>query len=207
MYYNRRLRTNNIYRCNQCSNPYEIRYLYPCQIIGEYIHDPCSIFNEKIVQVGMTSNPPLTPLPHLQPLPPMPPGVDSADFLIENIILDELNPYPFNNIRIQGNSIMHNNGDTRIILAPNHTYSFNWASETRVPQGMPFNVGGLLLLDGNIIRDGDSSTSLEQRPGIAFNSTLGFFDVGPNPGVLELVFQSTIGPLQTSAILNIRVIG
>lgn len=205
MYYNKRLK-NNIYRCNQCNDYYDIRYLFPCEMVSKYIHDPCSIFNEKIVQIGMTPNSPLSPLPPLPPLPPMPPGVDSAEFLIENVILDELNPYPFNNVRIQGNSIMHNNGDTRIILAPNHTYAFNWASETRIPPGMPFNVGGLLLLDGNIVRDGDSSTSLEQRPGIALNSTLGFFNVGPNPAMLELVFQSNIGPLQTSAILNITVI-
>lgn len=50
------------------------RFLTSCEVLNEYMNDPCSIFNENIVPIGpMPPIPPMSPVP-IPPMPPVPPG-------------------------------------------------------------------------------------------------------------------------------------
>lgn len=159
MFNNRSILNRALTNGNYGSHSNTIRYLTPCEILKEYLVDPCSIFNGTIVPVDSTTPVPPMPLPPL-PIPPFPPGpiISRAQFIAQPRQVMRPDFYVFDHLNLEGPDIQHVNGTSEIILTPNKIYEFDWITESLFGVDMNFRSGSVLKINNNIILPGSLST-------------------------------------------------
>lgn len=200
MYNNRTLQNKVLNGCNNYYMPKgyspAIRYLTSCEILNEYINNPCSIFNGTIVPTG--AMPPDPPIP---PVPPVTPGVidNFGQFLAPTASLTDGNPFIFNNIEIKGDAILHVDGSPVIILAPNRNYLYAWISEIEVFTPDVVTAGAVLVIDGVDVPGSTRTFTGPGNLGVRELEAIGRFRTGNAEQFLNLIY------LTSNSLVNNRV--
>lgn len=187
--------------CNYYSRTHSstIRYLSPCQILNEYMNDPCSIFNGTIVPTG--SMPPIPPVP---PFPPGPIG-SRGIFTVVGQRLNDGDFYDFTGINVQGTAIEFDPISNSILLAPNKTYEFSWSADTILEGVVPSDLEIDLVLDGVAI-PGSADTAINVQPGVpTILQASGRFMTGNAQSILLMGFV-TNPPVQGISSANLTIV-
>lgn len=187
-----------------CNSSLVSQILSPCDILNQYLIDPCSIFNGTIIPA-----PPIPqPLPPIPPMPPLPPGPlrGFGEFRAPIQQLDSGDFYVFNTVAIQGNEIEHMDGTTQILLTPNTTYQFNYITDTVLAVN---SAGIAIVFDLNGVHLQNTVTEVDNIiAGVpVMTQANGQFMTGNNPGILQVRFISQPGNIgSTNATLTLIVV-
>lgn len=129
----------------------KVRYLTSCEILTEYLYNPCSIFCGKVILIEMTRS--------IPPIPPFPPIINDRTIFESRIVLVSGDNFLFTKSLIEENSIQYVDGTLEIFLASNKTYLFTCVMENIVNVD-PFTVRTILLLDGIDISGSRNATNI-----------------------------------------------
>lgn len=179
--------------------------LSPCEILGNYMNDPCLTLNANIIPIMPILPPmlplkPLKPLPLIPPAPPLPPpplcraiigkGVFSGIPQI-GILGTLLFDMQLENDILQGVGISHNDGEVDIKLIPNTTYAFSYSIEVCQSKMIPESFTALLLDCGTILCSLDLKENVQ--PGNVVYKKSGSFTTNNNPNqLLKLIMNNSI---------------